>query len=260
MSRDDGFALMDVSTAIHNDPKFKRLKRAAPDKLPAAFMVYVATLAESWREGCRVVVDDAWPALLDFDADLADELVAVGLLDEGGFIPEQVWGEWFAPANARRQRSRERWARYNANRNADTTEEPRGSDVGTATSVPTVRPSGPTDRPSDDGRDDLEAFLIVKHRPPTKPQRDLMDNYCRVFDVTGPARAAQLIYAHPDDPIGALKADLDAFRKERAAAAPIEAEPTRRGPSASVITAAHNNGYHEGMPDERCRYCQEGAA
>ena len=67
----------------------------------------------------------------------------------------------------------------------------------------------------DDARCDVEAFLGVRFRLPTRAQRAFMDAYCQVFDVTGPDRAAKLIWAHPDDPIGALKADLTAFREER---------------------------------------------
>lgn len=71
----------------------------------------------------------------------------------------------------------------------------------------------------DDGRLDLEAWLLVKRRIPTPRQRDFLDAYCRTFDVTGPARAERIILTSPDDPIAALKADLDAFRAERVAAA-----------------------------------------
>lgn len=80
----------------------------------------------------------------------------------------------------------------------------------------------------DDGRADLEAFLVVRFRPPTPGQRKVMDDYLRVFDVTGPQRAADLIYRNPDDPIGALKADLAAFRADRIAAAKAAETPTPR--------------------------------
>jgi hypothetical protein len=89
-----------------------------------------------------------------------------------------------------------------------------------------------------DGRADLEAFLLVRHRPPTPRQRELMDNYIRVFDVTGPSRAERIILGHPDDPIGALKADLDAFRAERSAAAAVaEAPKPRRAPGLTGANA-----------------------
>lgn len=66
-----------------------------------------------------------------------------------------------------------------------------------------------------DARADIEAFLLVRRRLPTPAQRGLMDRYLATFNVSGPERAERLILSHPDDPIGALKADLDAFRKER---------------------------------------------
>lgn len=67
----------------------------------------------------------------------------------------------------------------------------------------------------EDGRLDLDAFVAVRLRIPTPAQRTFMDAYCQVFDQTGPERAARLIWGHPDDPIGALKEDLAAFREGR---------------------------------------------
>jgi hypothetical protein len=67
----------------------------------------------------------------------------------------------------------------------------------------------------EDGRADLDAFVAVRRRIPTPAQRSFMDAYCQTFDQTGPERAARLIWGHPDDPIGALKEDLAAFREER---------------------------------------------
>jgi hypothetical protein len=59
MSRDEGFAVMDVSTSITDDPKVRKLWRHAPDHAAAAFTAYVATMAESWRSGKRATVDDS---------------------------------------------------------------------------------------------------------------------------------------------------------------------------------------------------------
>lgn len=77
----------------------------------------------------------------------------------------------------------------------------------------------------DDSRADLDAFLSVRFRPPTPRQREFLDAYCAVFDVTGPERAADIIVRHPDDPIGALKADLEAFREQRRAEAEAQERP-----------------------------------
>lgn len=144
MSREDGFAVMDVSVDIANDPKVRKLFRYAPDHALVAFMAYVATMGESWKAGRRVNVDDAWPPALPFSRPAVDALIHVGMLDARGQVPAKAWRAWFEVARERRLKSRDRWARYNAKRDADTTSLPRGSDVGTATSVPSV----PSDRPS----------------------------------------------------------------------------------------------------------------
>jgi hypothetical protein len=84
-----------------------------------------------------------------------------------------------------------------------------------------------------DARPDVEAFLGTRFHLPTPAQRTFMDTYCQIFDQTGPERAAQLIWSHPDDPIGAMKEDLTAFRASRKAEA-LEAEvpkPRRRNGS-----------------------------
>jgi len=158
VSRDDGFAVMDVSTDIANDPKFRRLHRQAPRCVPVGFMAYLAVLGESWKAGRRVAVVDAWPVVLDFDEIVVAAMKAAGLLDRRGFIPVKAWDSWFSIAVERRNKARDRWARYNAKRDADTAFQPRGSDVstashnggddaGTATSVPSVRPFLPSAPP-----------------------------------------------------------------------------------------------------------------
>jgi hypothetical protein len=91
----------------------------------------------------------------------------------------------------------------------------------------------------DDGRPDLDAFVAVRYRIPTPAQRSLMDAYVQVFDETGPQRASQLIYAHPDDPIGALKADLAAFRDERRAEAVAAEVPKPRRRHGSGMTGVN---------------------
>jgi hypothetical protein len=95
---------------------------------------------------------------------------------------------------------------------------------------------------NDDGRADLEAYLVVTAgRIPSVRQRALMDAYCQAFDATGPARAARLIYGHPQDPIGALKTDLEAFRNLRRDEALASEEPKpaprRKGSGLTGINA-----------------------
>lgn len=151
MSRDDGFPVMDVSTDYVNDPKWRRLHRAHPELLLPSFMVFTATLAESWKAGHRVAVEESWPALVAFDPAVIEALQEAGFTDRRGFIVPKSWDGWFRPAFERRAKSRDRWKRYNEKRDADTTEVPRGSDVSTATSVPPVHPSVPSvpTRPSE---------------------------------------------------------------------------------------------------------------
>jgi hypothetical protein len=145
-SRSDGFAIMDVSTSICDDPKFRRLLRENPELVAPAFTAYVSVMAESWKIGKRMPVEDAWPGFLPFDQTVCDALRRVALVDARGLVSSKAWRGWFEPARERRSKSRDRWARYNAKRDADTTFPPRGSDADTATSVPPVPsgPSGPT--------------------------------------------------------------------------------------------------------------------
>lgn len=151
MSRDDGFAVMDVSTDILNDPKFRKLQRLHPELVGQGCTAYLAVMAESWKAGRRLPLADAWPAVLAFDPAVERALVDVGLLDRKSFVPQKVWDNWFTPAFKRREATRERWRRANENRangstnnsaqpTTDTPRPPRGSnaDTGAIPSVPSV--------------------------------------------------------------------------------------------------------------------------
>lgn len=153
MSRDDSFEVMDVSTSIVNDPKVRKLWRHAPDHAGAAFTAYVATMAESWRAGRRVTVDDAWPPFMPFDKPAVEALVSVGLIDNRGMVNAKAWKGWFDPANERRRKARAKWKRANDKRHADamgdgvttgdTPESPRGTPAVTPSPAPSV-PSAPS--------------------------------------------------------------------------------------------------------------------
>lgn len=124
MSRDDGFSVMDMSTDIANDPKFRKVYRLDPCQVAPAFMAYLATVAESWKAGRRVTAEDAWPPLLPFDGAILQAMMAVGLLDRSGKVPLRAWLGWYEGARKRREGSRESWRRYNEKRRqreADTT-------------------------------------------------------------------------------------------------------------------------------------------
>lgn len=152
MSRDDGFAVMDVSVDIVNDPKIRKLYRVAPEHASAGVVAYVATMGESWKAGERVTVEDAWPAFLPFAIPAVEAMKQVGLLDAKGFVSTKAWRGWFDPAKTRRDAVRDRWRRANEKRlhsstndsadtarhNDDTASLPRGSrdDTGANHSVP----------------------------------------------------------------------------------------------------------------------------
>lgn len=157
MSRTEGFAVMDVSTSICDDPKFRRIQRQSPELVGTAFSVYVAVMAESWRAGKRVSVDDAWPSIIPYDARADEALREAGLLDRRGLPSAKAWRSWFEPAYKRRETMREKWRRANENRRDDSAPPPRGNRADTAAPVPsrtapsdrTVRPdrSAPSDPP-----------------------------------------------------------------------------------------------------------------
>lgn len=79
---------------------------------------------------------------------------------------------------------------------------------------------------ADDGRVDLEAFAVIKHRAPSHRQRAVLDAVMDRHDLTGPAWAADVMYRHPDDPIGAVIEADKAWRAERIAAAQAQEKPS----------------------------------
>lgn len=70
-------------------------------------------------------------------------------------------------------------------------------------------------REVDDKRPDLEAFLVLRRRAPTPKQRRLLDEVLDRHDLTGPEWSADIMFKHPDDPIGAVIAADKAWRDER---------------------------------------------
>lgn len=80
----------------------------------------------------------------------------------------------------------------------------------------------------DDGRADLEAFLLVTRRAPTPKQRRLLDELLTHHDVDGPYWAATIMLNHPDDPIGAVIEADKQWREQRIAEARSQEKPTPR--------------------------------
>jgi len=161
VSRDEGFAVMDVSTSWLLDDKFTKLARDYPRLLMWGVVAYASTKAASWRHGKRMTVGDSLPAWLHYDPDGMGALMAVRLIDRTGRVPVKTWHAWFGRASSRRQNSRERWARANDKRAKHDESEhdlPRGSGAVTAstvrpflTTVPTVPPEGSTGRDGSNG-------------------------------------------------------------------------------------------------------------
>jgi len=168
MSRGDGFAIMDVSTDIVNDPKVRKLFRLSPDHASAAFIAFIATLGESWKAGRRVKIDDAWPGYLDYDTAAVAALVTVGLLDKRGLLSLKAWEGWFGVAKSRRTASREKWRKENEKRRGNGAvdeQSPRGDYAVTTPTVPLrsspsvpILPGRPS-VPSTRARDETEELL-----------------------------------------------------------------------------------------------------
>lgn len=106
----------------------------------------------------------------------------------------------------------------------------------------------------DDGRADLEAFLLLKRRAPTPKQRQLLDEVLSRHDQTGPEWAADLMLRSPDDPIGAVIEADKAWRAERIAEAQKAERPApkpkRRGTGMTGINA-ELNAYFRQLEKER---------
>ena len=148
MSRDDGFAVADTDTGLMADPKVLALARRVRDttRTLAAVALWDAVRLASWKAGRRLTLDETLPGwVLDPVDDLADHLVAVGLLDAERRVPEHSWEGWFGPARDRRDRFRVLGARGGV-ATRDARAVPPGAAPGTPPAV--ARPSVlPSDRP-----------------------------------------------------------------------------------------------------------------
>lgn len=79
--------------------------------------------------------------------------------------------------------------------------------------------------PADDGREDIEAFVLITRKAPTPRQRQLLDGLLDRHDLTGPKWAADIMLRNPDDPIGAVIEADKAYRAERIAEAQAAEKP-----------------------------------
>lgn len=150
MSRDDGFAIADIDAGLFADPKIVALARQLRDPVQTAAHValYQALVLGSWGAGERITLNDALPAWwLEPVDDIQAKLVAVGLLDGDGRIPEHSWDAWFTPAWERREARRESGRIGGRKSRPKASPKHRSSDA-TATLNPTGRQAGPSDPPA----------------------------------------------------------------------------------------------------------------
>jgi hypothetical protein len=179
-----------------------------------------------------IVADMAWPApafrpptvsLSSFRV-----LVTAGLIDEMSGGRYRVHG-----LDAERNRRRDSATRLRTGRDPDRRQLGPSWDPVGEPRVRTHRAEGKDEtrrvetstREIDDGRADLEAFLLVTRRAPTTRQRKLLDDILDRRDITGPEWAADIMLRHPDDPIGAVIAADQEWRTARIAEARSEERP-----------------------------------
>lgn len=167
----EGFLEANVSTALLDDPKFRRLLRNAnndADLMSHAVVVYTATVLASWRQGERVTAEDAAPPWVTDIERHVQGLQAVGLLDAQGKVMRKAWAKRFEPARQRRDEMREQW-RERQRRHRGVTSESRVTHGGVTTSYiptdrqtdspPRARGKGPGSRPQRVNEGDLPDFL-----------------------------------------------------------------------------------------------------
>jgi hypothetical protein len=94
MSGRAGFPTADIDVGLLHDPKVIQLARRLQDaSATAAHMaIYGALILESWSRGDRATLDESAPAWwVDSLEQVAENLAAVGLLDEERRIPAHAW-------------------------------------------------------------------------------------------------------------------------------------------------------------------------
>jgi hypothetical protein len=169
-----------------------------------------------------VLAEKMWPTLPEIPRSVRiktyQRLVEAGLVIPSGEHCYRIRGldaERTRRRDAARIGAAERW---DSERNA----------IASAIAMPSTSTRREEDK-NEDGRADLEAFLMVRRKAPTPRQRKLLDDILEHRDVSGPRWAADIILKNPDDPIGAVIEADKAWRAERIASAnKVEAEHTKR--------------------------------
>lgn len=120
---------------------------------------------------------------------------------------------------------RERRSETGRNASASRWQSERNASTRQSRDETETRHSNAREISDDDGRADLEAFLLVTRRAPTPRQRQLLDGLLDRHDLTGPQWAADIILRNPLDPIGAVIEADKAWRAERIAEAQAAEKP-----------------------------------
>lgn len=178
---------------------------------------------------CRLlmIAEGAWPASAHLPVTVRRQSVKAlldsGLVDEAGAGRYRIHG---LDKERTHRQERARASALSRNRSATAlrplSDRPANRD----------ETSKDEQEPSNDEPWLVAWWQIGRRRMPTEGQMKYVNAGLKAWDVTGPERIARLFLESPDDPIGALKADLDAWREQRAAEArKAEAEaakPKRR--------------------------------
>jgi hypothetical protein len=195
MPRDQGFAVADTDTGLHNDPKIKLLWRLVrrPAAMNAAMTLYESVRLASWDAGDRVSAGDAAPFWMTDVSAAQMALTEAGLLDDEGFIPVHAWEGWFGPANERREQRREA-GRLGGQRSRRSDAEPSPERRSSAAS-PTLNPSVPS-VPSYPSAPSVPspAAAVVKHGSKNlETDEERMARYLALRD--DPSKSADIRYA-----------------------------------------------------------------
>jgi hypothetical protein len=169
----------------------------------------------------RMIADSSWPASGDIPGNAKKSSVKV-LADRGLVV---VTGYSFRVPDIDREREERRDAASIAARSRHGSADSSAS--GNAPMMPT-KAEADQNRPDQlnfDGREDLEAFLLVTRHAPSPKQRRLLDMLLDRHDLTGAKWAADIILRNPNDPIGAVIEADKAWRAERIAEATAAEKP-----------------------------------
>jgi hypothetical protein len=200
-----------VYWAINRDPKFVGIYGDDP-----ALALWLRLL---------ITADALWPASAPLPRSARkrplDALVTAGLVDLEPDDFYRIHGldeERGRRASAASASASARWSQSEPDANASQSHPERN-----ASRDETRRDTPSRDEP--DGREDLEAFLLVTRRAPTPRQRALLDGVLDRHDLTGAKWAADIILRNPNDPIGAVIEADKAWRAERIAEATAAEKP-----------------------------------